>query len=260
MRIIPHTPPNWNIIVIFSTNLQKLLPQGAPCGLIHKSTNLYCSLTIWEKVFRYMTRRVMHSFLCIVLMVVAAFALPGRANADPGCGDFYVLYARRSGAVIGSAEEKIFTASMGSKLTGKSWAWGELGNLNGKVNEGYFPEDSAAYPAVDAWNAIKYPSSVETGVRELIKHLNQRYGNGPGDRNCSKETAILGGESQGADLIGWGLQENPGNVGSLSTAARQHIGAAVLYGDPHYQGNLGGSNCYQPVWAVVRLGLSLIHI
>ncbi|WP_165036697.1 cutinase family protein [Candidatus Protofrankia californiensis] len=123
-----------------------------------------------------------------------------------------------------------------------SSAWGELGNVEGDVSvpsngsPAIFPNDPNEYPAiaVDNWRAppIFYGESVEIGMEELVAHLNDRYaGNGPGNQGaCHNETLILGGYSQGADVVGWALRRH-----DLSQAAKDHIGYVALYGDPKFE-------------------------
>jgi hypothetical protein len=120
---------------------------------------------------------------------------------------------------------------------GVSNAWAELGNLDGDVDltqPNPMPNNSGEYPAVPVtdWHAVGgYYLSVWTGVQELITHLNHRYGTATGNwvSNCSRETLVLGGYSQGADVIGTAIRS-----GQLSQAVMDHIGYVALYGDPHF--------------------------
>jgi hypothetical protein len=104
------------------------------------------------------------------------------------------------------------------------------------------PTSRGEYPAVpvDDWGPLRlvdnafvrsYNISVEIGMKELYRHLNDRYaGNGPRDNGaCSNETLVLAGYSQGADVVGWTLQRS-----ELSQAAKDHIGYVALYGDPKF--------------------------
>lgn len=180
------------------------------------------------------------------------------AQAEPGCvnGGVYVVFARGSGEKIGDTSANVFFGAMSRKMgsLGVSHAWAELGNLDGHPGQDNDANGPNEYPAKRVfWAALEYSSSVRIGTDELVQHLNQRYGNGPGDRNCANETVILGGYSQGADVVGWAIERTGGGNGwSLSATARNHIGAVALYGDPKYLGNYGSAvGCVQPPYAMV---------
>jgi hypothetical protein len=179
----------------------------------------------------------------IVGSTLPVLSSPTPAFADPGCqnGGYYKLWVRGSGAGFNATEATAFNGHVQNALNAVGTspsAWAELGNLDGD-NDPQNHLDDYEYPAVSVtdWHLVnvfngEYAKSVTIGTNELVKHLNQRYGNGPGDRNCSTETLILGGYSQGADVIGWAL-ERIGVAGwALSYAAKSHIGYVALYGDP----------------------------
>lgn len=172
--------------------------------------------------------------LCIVL-VASSITFASSVSADPGCvnGGVYVLFARGSGSAFNSAQAKSFRDNVKNKLDGRGLpsAWAELGNLDNDFD----PQsslDTGEYPAtrVDDWHALPpfYGPSVEIGMRELVTHLNQRYDpNYPGGRRCATEKVVIGGYSQGADVVGWALRRY-----DLSAAAKSHIAYVALYGDP----------------------------
>jgi len=173
-----------------------------------------------------------------------------------------VLFVRGSGSGFDSYQASAFKNSITSALHSRgigSVEWAELGNLDGDYDP---PEKLAAteYPAVrvDKWSAANtingnYNNSVTIGKNELATHLNDRYaGDGPtGSGSCSKEVLILGGYSQGADVIGRAL-----NSGQLGQAVWDHIGFVALYGDPRfYPGSVGDRIAhanFQPNWWWVR--------
>jgi len=182
----------------------------------------------------------------LLAAVLAGSAIPilspaSPAYADPSCqsGGAYMLWVRGSGVPIGATEAMQFQQhiqyALGAAGVGP-YAWAELGNLDNSQPAGQFPDEPDEYPAVGVgWAQVNgdYNNSVSIGTNELVTHLNQRYGNGPGDRNCYNETAIIGGYSQGADVVGWALERNGGGgYVALSAAAKNHIGYAALYGDP----------------------------
>ena len=177
-------------------------------------------------------------------LLVVGSASP--AHADPGCqsNGVYVLWARGSGQGLWGqqnqepAEAKAFHDHVFYALSavGVGHEWAELGNLDNSKGPGESPDDANEYPAVAAVWAVAMPpvyaDSVTTGTNELIAHLNDRYaGDGPtGGGSCSNETLVMGGYSQGAHAIGDALERT--GYGSLSQAARDHIGYVALYGDP----------------------------
>jgi hypothetical protein len=180
------------------------------------------------------------------LMIVLGAASP--ALADPVCqqGGAYVLFARGSGQSLNDSQARAFRDSVMAKLAqkGVGSAWAELGNEDGSVDvpsngtPRMFPDANYEYPAVrvDDWHNPtvingQYAQSVTIGKNELVTHLNDRYaGNGPKDNgSCANETLILGGYSQGADVVGWALRSS-----ELSQAVKDHIGYVALYGDPKF--------------------------
>lgn len=199
------------------------------------------------------------AMLVSTMLLVLGPARP--AQADPPCqtGGVYVLWVRGSGQWFNEPEAMQFKQHVNYALDAAGIGnhdWAELGNLDANY---WIDRDGPdyEYPAVPVsdWNAVNvingvYAGSVTNGTDELVRHLNHRYGNGPGDRNCSNETAIIGGYSQGADVIGWALERNGGGgYVTLSAAAKNHIGFVALYGDPKYRGPYSTtSGCPVPMW------------
>lgn len=192
----------------------------------------------------------------LVLVLLSSFALAVTAtplaSADPACtpGGVYVVFARGSGQRLGEVEEKAFKTHLSYAFGIRgitNLAWAELGNLDGDQGDGQDPDTpSIEYPAtrVDDWHAVSwiYGASVEIGLHELVKHLNERVKR-PG---CDRETIVLGGYSQGADVIGWALEGNGADPNwSFSPQVRRQIGFVALYGDP--RSNRLSSPC--PVFA-----------
>jgi len=189
-----------------------------------------------------------------------ALATASPAHADPGCqnGGAYILWARGSGQAIGDVEAQRFQWNVETSLNAAgigTHAWAELGNLDGSVQgPNQYPDDPAnEYPAVGVgWAQVNgdYDNSVFIGVEELIANLNHRYTLGPVGMGCSTETAVLGGYSQGADLLGWALALTDGGslfghpMPALTPAARSHIGFVAGYGDPR----LDAWSCPRPQW------------
>lgn len=100
-------------------------------------------------------------------------------------------------------------------------AYAELGNFDNNYSVG-----GDEYPAVGGLEAgftPTYSSSVTKGANELVAYLNNRV------TACPQESIVLGGYSQGADVVGWTIQRS-----DLSQTAKNHIGFVALYGDPKF--------------------------
>jgi hypothetical protein len=202
-----------------------------------------------------------------MLGTIVGVATP--AHADPGCitNGAYVLFARGSGEHLNDDRARAFRDNVMGALAQKGMpsAWAELGNEDGSVpveadgTPPVFPNASNEYPAVpidwpnNSHNLVDggYNNSVEIGRNELITHLNQRYSPGPIGRGCTDETLILGGYSQGADVVGWALRSS-----NLLQVAKDHIGYVALYGDPKFdpgplESRVGRVN-FQSKWWWVR--------
>jgi hypothetical protein len=185
------------------------------------------------------------ALLAMVTLSVIESATPARA--DPACqpGGVYVLWARGSSQGFNDVEATDFKAvvfnALNAAAPGTPRDWAELGNLDNN-----FSVSSAEYPAVP-WtqyasgglNLDGYGQSVQIGTDELVANLNHRYGTQAGNwvSNCSSEVAVVGGYSQGADVVGWALERT--GYGSLSAEARRHIAYVALYGDPRAAVNSG---------------------
>jgi hypothetical protein len=187
------------------------------------------------------------------------------AHADPDCtknGGVYAVFARGSGEHLNDQRAHQFYRSVKGAVerVGLSFDWSEVGNEDGDVpvnmnddpnGYGWFskpnPDDSGEYPATGAGAGFSwvYSSSMVKGTNELVAHLNNRVA------KCPQETFVLGGYSQGADVVGWALQRS-----DLSWTARYHIGYVALYGDPKFDpgpinDRMGNQN-FDSTWWWVR--------
>lgn len=193
------------------------------------------------------------SGLLLSVAVQATVAQPAIADTNTPCvnGGYSVVYARGSGAWIHAGEAQKFKGQIASRLQMSSAVnWAELGNLDNDVSPGDFPNEKEEYPAVYGFQWVAFPGyggSVRIGTDELVGYLNARA------ERCPYETIVLGGYSQGADVIGWALERTGGGDSwSLNAHTRNRIGAVALYGDPKYLGNLGRiGGCFQPPWAIL---------
>jgi len=173
--------------------------------------------------------------VCMIMLVSCIVLVAPVASADPSCvnNGVYVLFVRGSGESFNDLRANQFywsligNAQYPGSLFGKvNTAWAELGNLDGD-NDSQDRLDSGEYPAVhvDDWHVLPwfYGPSVETGMHELVTHLNDRAA------RCPNEKTVIGAYSQGADVAGWALRRS-----DLSQTARNHIAYVALYGDPKF--------------------------
>ncbi len=193
--------------------------------------------------------------LAVLSSLLVVFGPASPAYADPECqpGGAYVLWARGSGQSFNDVEAQTFYENVYNNLQVRGITeidWAELGNLDGQPGV-----DANGYPAVPIpWSIPTgaYDNSVTTGRNELVTHLNDRYaGDGPKNTgSCNSEVLVLGGYSQGAEVIGRALQ------GGLSQAVKDHVGYIALYGDPRFNPGLIGDRQnrvnFQSAWWWVR--------
>lgn len=180
------------------------------------------------------TRQAWTALHVLLFVVVMGIVLGGRpAYADPACqAGAYTIFAPGSQEhrQFNVDEARRFSDAVSSHLA----AMGipsipvELGNLDGD-----FVLEADEYPAVYGVQWVAFPgysTSVNIGVEELVKHLNERT------ERCPQEVLVLGGFSQGANVIVQALARQ--GAGSLSAWAKSRIAFVALYGDPVF--NNGG--------------------
>lgn len=219
---------------------------------------------------RISARRRRAPFLLVLTLLSAAgltvLTPASPAHADPDCASVYAVFARGTGEHFNDLQAHDFywymkwavegtAASDGSHLT---FAWSELGNEDGGVpvdmttGPNYEnqpkpgPDAPDEYPATGAMvsldppQVVLYDKSVTIGANELVTHLNNRVA------KCPQESIVLGGYSQGADVVGWVLQRS-----DLSQTVRNHVGFVALYGDPKFDpGALSQREQWQRPWWV----------
>ncbi|HSW81645.1 MAG TPA: cutinase family protein, partial [Candidatus Saccharimonas sp.] len=104
-------------------------------------------------------------------------------------------------------------------------AWAELGNLDNVLTWDYKVDKPSEYPAYGwadwgIFDALSgYYHSVQVGANELYAHLKDRVS------RCPRESIVLGGYSQGAQVIDQALSW-------LDAGTLNHIGFVAEYGDP----------------------------
>ncbi|WP_239375718.1 cutinase family protein [Frankia sp. Cj5] len=169
-------------------------------------------------------------FLALLISLgVTVFETTDPAKAEPECknGGVYVLFARGSGETFNGPRALSFQHYIMQAIAnaGIENQWAELGNLDNKPGPDNKANNPGEYPAVawTNWGILTgwegYYASVRTGVAELARHLNDRAA------KCPKESIVIGGYSQGAEVVGTALF----NVSSYTLS---RIAYVALYGDP----------------------------
>jgi Mg-chelatase subunit ChlD len=175
-------------------------------------------------------RPVVLSTPIVLLAGLCLVALPsgvaGAAEVDRTCTDVEAVFARGSGQSLGDREFSAFDRELDGRLGGGvTYDSYELGT---ESYGGY------QYPAVDVGNVFNgnpigakfssgyawdYGDSVWAGVQELIGYLYDRAA------ICSDTQFVLGGYSQGAQVIGQAY-------GFFSGEMRDRVVFNALFGDP----------------------------
>ena len=178
-----------------------------------------------------MKKRAVISYTLVAAIIVnlVAFNVNAAAeNVNNKCTMVTGIFARGSGQEVGQdkGEAARFRSQLLSRIGDKSkFNFYELGSESYGGNQ---------YPAVNVSNLMNgnaigakmsggmrydYGKSVDQGVAELNAYLTARH------RKCPKEFFILGGYSQGAQVVG---QTLPG----ISSDIKQKIVFTMLFGDP----------------------------
>ena len=157
---------------------------------------------------------------------VSTFSLiiPALADHTTRCGGVTLVFARGSGQELGEREAPAFFNSIDNHL-----------GSDVRVTRYELGTDShggARYQPVGGWRDMleaeaswtgvlggQYRASVAAGVAELTNYLTQRA------RACPTELFVVGGYSQGAQVVGEALVE-------LGSATRDHIAFVALFSDP----------------------------
>jgi hypothetical protein len=154
------------------------------------------------------------------------------AMATPSCSGILSVFARGSqdNVDFNPGESTAFYNQLNSRVSGLGFNQVDLGNLDGN-----FILQPGEYPAVGPsdWGITSsmsgYYASVWTGVSELTNFLNARAS------SCPHESIVVGGYSQGAEVVGYALE-------AVSNYTLSHVGYVALYGDPR------DNSCSNSVW------------
>lgn len=172
--------------------------------------------------------------IAVLVAVMAAIAVMPTASAfashEEPCADVTLVWARGSGSAPDGREARKFYASVDGRL-GESvqvnkyeLGTGSHGPMYSAVGIGLSSLQSFKnmIEADASWTGVaggKYRESVATGVSELVSYLGGRA------PRCPDEQFVLGGYSQGAQVVGDAL---PG----LPRSILDRIAFVALFGDP----------------------------
>ena len=164
----------------------------------------------------------------LVTIIASVFVFDARVMAkkvDDKCMLATAIFARGSGQGLNAKEAQTFRRQLQNRVGKDKLNFYELGSESYGGNQ---------YPAVDVsnvWNGNAigakisggmgntYGKSVKEGVAELRTYLDIRH------RKCPNEFFILGGVSQGAQVVGQALP-------SISSGVKNKIVFNMLFGDP----------------------------
>ncbi|MET9229133.1 cutinase family protein [Lentzea sp. NPDC003310] len=192
-----------------------------------------------------MSTRMRALIASFAFVVASTPIVASAAFAAPDCQQVLVVFARGSDEKPGAKTATKFHEALKTNFgSGIRQSFVELGDLDGDG-----AVDPGGYPAKDFWHWFGvdlsfdpdadfvldgYKNSRATGRKELVKFLNERA------TLCRAqgEVVVLGGYSQGADVVGAALP-------LLSAEAQASIGYVALFGDPRFNSGLLGP----AVWA-----------
>ena len=164
----------------------------------------------------------------LVTIIASVFVFDARVMAkkvDDKCTLVTAIFARGSGQELNAKEAQTFRRQLQNRVGKDKLNFYELGSESYGGNQ---------YPAVDVsnvWNGNAigaklsggmgntYGKSVKEGVAELRAYLDARH------RKCPNEFFILGGVSQGAQVVGQALP-------NISSGVKNKIVFNMLFGDP----------------------------
>lgn len=166
----------------------------------------------------------------VALLVAASISAPAHAVVGTRCGFATVIGVRGSDEPAGS----------GSTNSGRTYASEGLGNVIrnfaiGMQSDRNIPVfvEALNYPAnvLDPANldSTNYLASLNIGANNLRSEIEDLA------RNCPQTNILLAGYSQGAHVINNVLI----NAGGLSSNAKAHVRAVVMFGSPTYHAGEG---------------------
>ncbi len=181
-------------------------------------------------------------WLVVSVALSTATAPAGVATASVfSCTDVHAVYATGANNAPAGPDFDQFVNDLhgpnGRIAAPVTFSQRPLGGDGGYAGFQYQPTDSAALFVQGLIGFGPYEDSVRTGVDELEAYLTDRAA------ECGNEVYVLGGWSEGADVIGTALFELPENI-------RARIAFVALFGDPRLDAGNQASLLDPPIpWA-----------
>jgi predicted esterase len=161
--------------------------------------------------------------VCALLAGSFGIVTSGLADDVAPCADATLLFARGSGQGLNEREAPAFFEEIERNAPDV---------LVNRYELGAESHGGARYPAVGGWRDMieaeaswtgflggDYRASVAAGVTELASYVNERAA------RCPRELFVLGGYSQGAEVVGEALFE-------LDAPTRERVAFVALFSDP----------------------------
>jgi alpha-tubulin suppressor-like RCC1 family protein/Mg-chelatase subunit ChlD len=190
-----------------------------------------------------MRRSIVHRIVRVVVAVALVLpVLPVAVVSAVTCTDVHAVYATGANNNAGGSDFTQFTETdLHSKILAPvTYSAYALGTGSGFGGFDYQPADSAALFLQGFIGFGPYDGSVQTGVDELTAYLNDRAA------QCTNEVYVLGGWSEGADVIGTALF-------GLSQSIRDRIASVAFFGDPRLDAGNQASLLDPPIpWACLN--------
>ena len=160
----------------------------------------------------------------VVALIVGTSSVVAAVRLDhAGCADVTLVFARGSGQHVNDLEARVFFGGVLERVgPDVSVTTYELGTEHGGAGYAAVGGPLDMLEAELSWTGFLgggYRASVAAGVAELTSYLAHRTGACPG------ESFVVGGYSQGAQVVGEALFELP-------AATRERIAFVALFSDP----------------------------
>ncbi|MBR1802239.1 cutinase family protein [Candidatus Saccharibacteria bacterium] len=137
---------------------------------------------------------------------------------DSSCKDYELIFARGSGQDLNDKDFRAVKAALKSKISEDELDFYELGE-NGGYKAVSIDVKIALGAYISAGNSYEFGASVESGVKELLSHINSET------KRCKNKRFILAGYSQGALVVDKSLS----NINSSKIVYVGNFGDPKLY-------------------------------
>ena len=168
--------------------------------------------------------KLVHPIAVIALLASTGVMITPQPTNAITCTDVHVVWARGTGAPEQDAQgDQFITTDLGGRIaeSGATMSQYRLGTGSGFGGFDYPAYGSPFDLLVSGYLELggPYSDSVAQGHQELVAYMADRAA------ACPNETFVLGGWSQGAQVVGEGLFD-------LTPAVRSRIAFIALFGDP----------------------------